>query len=237
MSRPSGSVFPYSKVCNLAADTLQLTSYMAAIDQVPIVMVDQNPIRKWEYAMALRAIHGWRNDHAPDGPLHVCDVGGAQSGFWQVLAPLSPDKYIVIVDPAAPHGHVNAVPGAKHIIYPCGIEEYATPVPERRNSFDVLTVISVIEHVEQVKHFFRACHTILRPGGLLFFTADYWDAEGPDTAHFHWMRQRIYNDSRIKKLLADLRDLGFQSFGHADWSYHGNQVYDYSIVGVAMVKK
>jgi cyclopropane fatty-acyl-phospholipid synthase-like methyltransferase len=95
----------------------------------------------------------------------------------------------------------------------------------------------VIEHVEEIRKFFRACHMLLKPGGLLFLTTDYWDAEGDDTAHFHWMRKRIYNAERMRKLQGDLRELGYASFGQADWAYHGPQVYDYAVCSTAMVKK
>lgn len=232
----------YSKAANVAGDLPQLSEFTGQLDRYPDVLEGQHAIRKWEYAMALRTIQAWEVtqpvvvEASRDRPQHVvplciCDVGGAGSNFWQVLTRLTSED-ILILDPTGPE-LPDRLPQRQ--VFRETVEEYTRHAP--LGQFDTLTAISVIEHVTQVKHFFRACHALLKPGGLLFFTTDYWDAEGPDTAHFHWMRQRIYNAGLIRKLLEDLREVGFQSFGEADWSYHGPQCYDYSVCSVAMVKK
>jgi SAM-dependent methyltransferase len=166
-------------------------------------------------------------------PLQILDVGGAGSNFWQTLTAITSET-VILVDPnhkQAPAG------GAEANIewFSSSIEDFAAATAHMR--FDVATCISVVEHVDIIRPFFRAIHMLLKPGGLLFLTTDFWDSHGPDVAHFHWMRKRIYNEETIKRLLEDLRALGFRSFGESDWSYHGHQLYDYSIASAAMVRK
>ena len=237
--RLAGSALPYSKVCDLVGDAEQLDPFFAQVACHPDALTGQHAIRRWEYAMALRTITAWAAqqvftaplDAPPMSPLQICDVGGAGSNFWQVLTGVTSED-IQLVDPSCPREVTEL---GQRQMFCGGVEEYAATAPH--GQFDILTCISVIEHVEEVRKFFRACHMLLKPGGLLFLTTDYWDAEGPDTAHFHWMRTRIYNAERMRKLQGDLRELGYASFGQADWAYHGPQVYDYSVCSAAMVKK
>ena len=190
--------------------------------------------------MALYAIQGWYQAQVSQvtqvgiPPFQICDVGGAGSNFWQVLAGLTSEP-VVVVDPTTTQQTLRGHLGGVGEVIKDSVEHFVTYA--HHGQFDILTCISVIEHVEEVRKFFRACHMLLKPGGLLFLTTDYWDAEGDDTAHFHWMRKRIYNDERMRTLLGGLRELGYASLGQADWSYKGPQVYDYSIASAAMVKK
>lgn len=48
----------------------------------------------------------------------------------------------------------------------------ATSFPDR--SYDVAVSISVIEHGVDLDAFFREAYRLLKPGGLLFVTTDYW---------------------------------------------------------------
>lgn len=184
--------------------------------------------------MALYTIQGWQEGrHALDrgNPLQICDIGGAGSNFWQLLTTLTSEP-VILIDPDFPE-EIEARPqGAP--AFRRTIESYAAQA--RHDQFDILTCISVIEHVAELRPFFRAARMLLKPGGLLFLTTDYWGAEGPDVAHFNWMRKRIYNQTLLRKLLASLRELGYASFGQADWAYPGNQLYDYSVVSAALVK-
>lgn len=239
--RRPDSPLPCSKVMS-AEDYHQLSAELQTLDRYPDVLLGQHPVRRWEYAMAHYAMRQWAEwywaEHPTatdrDSPREILDVGGAGSNFWQTLLSVTSER-IIIIDPAAPHNHVQATPTGRYTIHACPVEEYAATA--RHDRFDIVTCISVIEHVEEVRPFARAIKMLLKPGGLLFLTTDFWDAEGEDTAHFHWMRKRIYNAHRMVRLLGDLRELGFRSFGESDWSYHGHQVYDYSVASAAMVKK
>lgn len=242
---------PYSTVCDLPGQAEALTDFYAIVDRYPDAIKNQHAIRRWEYAMALSALTGWQlakvlpaivaanEARKVDGlcrtvscaPSQICDVGGAGSNFWQVLTEVTSEE-ILLIDPKAP---VSGKPAGRCRLYAGSVEEYAANYPH--GQFDILTCISVIEHVKEVRPFLRACHMLLKPGGLLFLTTDFWDADGPDTAHFHWMRERIYTADSIRALLISSHPLGFVSVGATDWHYHGPMVYDYSVASLALVKK
>lgn len=228
------SPLPCTKVMS-PLDFAQLQAEVEILDDLPAVLDGQHAIRRWEYAMALHALGLWR-DVTSTPALAICDVGGAGSNFWQALHAGEPDASILRLDPSlpTPDGQPGVIHYPDHIDAAYGVEEWAQRLPA---SADVVTCLSVLEHLPDVPAACRALHRLLRPGGLLVLTVDYWDCEGPDTAHFHWMRQRIYNAGRLRKLLGFLREIGFRSFGPpADWAYHGHQVYDYSVAALALVK-
>lgn len=229
MTDPVPAPLPLSKPADLTGDAAALAPFTAQVDAHPAALEGQHPIRRWEYAMALYAIQEWQRGVGKAGPL-IADVGGAGSQFWQLLTAVTRER-IVSIDPA------NVPTSAEAYTHPYvgTVEEYA--VDNYHGQFDVLSCISVIEHVVDLRPFFRACHMLLKPGGLLFLTTDYWDADGPDVAHFHWMRHRIYNAERIRRLVCTLRELGFASLGKANWNYPGNQLYDYSVASLAVTRK
>lgn len=232
-------IFPCSKPCDLLKDAEALTPFYAMIDQSPAALDGQHPIRRWEYAMALAAIDQWnlarreRDGTIPLGQaLTIGDVGGAGSNFWQVLVGLTSEP-VLLIDPHAPP---SGKPEGACLLYTGSVEEYAANYSH--NQFDLLTCISVIEHVTDLRPFFRACHMLLKPGGLLFLTTDYWDAEGDDTAHFHWMRERIYHEQSLTRLITSVRELGFARMGASRWRpYPGPMVFDYSVASLALVRK
>jgi SAM-dependent methyltransferase len=177
--------------------------------------------RRWEYAMALYVWTAWegaREDRGCFGYTPVAiDVGGAGSPFAEVFRRWRPGVAIEVVDPS-----VN-----------CAIEDWPEDEP-----LDAVFCVSTLEHIPEPKPFLRACVTRLRPGGLLFLTVDYWDCEGPDTAHFHWMRKRIYNRTSLEDVRSFLKTLRVQRFGGVDTRYHGNHVYGtYTFASLALRKE
>jgi SAM-dependent methyltransferase len=202
----------------------------------------QHEARWWEYAMAHRAIATWYESvgeylegRSPQviagtgGPLLLADVGGAGSRFAQSLVALTSED-ILTIDPEPRAADLSRV-----VPYVGTVEQFAAQMSH--NQFDCLTAISVIEHLENVIPFLRACHMLLKPGGLLFLTTDCWNKEGEDVAHFHWMRKRIYTPESLGRLMKRCRELGFGAGSRCDWTYHGDTVYDYSFASLAMVKR
>lgn len=184
----------------------------------------QHPMRKWEYGMAMKASCQWLDaaryilpwgtslSDWPGGSW--LDVGGAGSPFSNWVTELTPFTCEVL-DPK------TSVP----------IESYAGPAAY------VITAISTIEHTTDDLAFLRACIKNLRPGGLLFLTTDCWDGQEKDTAHFHWMRERIYTERSFQALVASAERVGLRQFGGADYHYHGAQVYDYTFGCATFVRE
>jgi len=233
MKRPS---IPLSKCMDLPRDYLLLAPELELVDKHHATE-GQAEERRWEYAMAHRAISEWRvaqqqADGWEDHPLRACDVGGAGSKFALTLAEVM--SAVDVVDPALTlHGPLHGL-----TFFPTDLWQHGAT--QAHDQYDVLTAISVLEHVpdQEVRRFLRSAKMLLRKGGLLFLTMDCWNCTGPDTAHFHWMRERIYNPDLIRALQQTLRELGFLSFGVGDWAYSGNHLFgSYSFASLAMIRK
>ncbi len=107
-------------------------------------------------------------------------------------------------------------------------------------AFEVVTCISVLEHVPDLDNFVNHLVRVTAPGGLLFLTMDIWGepAHVPDKAHWHWMRKRIFSVDGWKGLAETAYLNGFRLLGDADWDYHDATLenWGYSLCSLALVK-
>lgn len=176
----------------------------------------QHPARKWEYAMALRAIIRWEQTH--HGLITAVDVGGAGSPFLGILG-AQLGSAVTVVDPKvnmtlAEHLHSGA------------------------RLANIVTCLSVLEHVEDLDQFLYHLGCLVAPGGLLFLTMDCWNGRGEDTAHFHWDRKRIFSMKAWRSIGGQGVQSAFEYLGDTDWLYHGDQLYgSYSFASLALVKR
>lgn len=235
MSTPRKELpFPLSK-CMDPQDIVALMDERDTVVRYD-AMIGQHEARWWEYSMAHLAINEWCTQHDTlygiGEPLKLADVGGAGSRFAQSLV-FQTSEDILLIDPLVTAEVIQECGRLAPV--PLSVEAYAAQAPH--GQLDCITAISVIEHLETVRPFLRACHMLLKPGGLLFLTTDCWNKEGEDVAHFHWMRKRIYNPETMGRLAMSAREVGYKSFGRTDWDYHGDHVYDYSFASLALVKR
>lgn len=198
---------PLNKTMDPIPDFALLAEECHYVDRYPWEGAE---LRRWEYAMALHAAYSWATTTEAFGrPLLAYDVGGNGSPLGSMLYDLA-GVDTRIVDPLDATSQKT-------------VEQLAMD-PRQHATADILCAISVIEHVAYPSHFFRACFQLLKPGGLLFLTTDCWHAEGPDTTHFHWMRTRIYNPDKLRKLVMEFKGVA-RRFGQTDWSNHGIHLY------------
>jgi len=176
-------------------DYEKLEHELAYVDRYAEELAGQGPHRRWEYAMALRVL----GDSAGKG---LClDVGGAGSPFWKMARDLL-GLDVRVVDPKT--------------TFP--LESCAASAP-------CVVCISVLEHVPDLYEFCSHLVRVTAPGGILFLTADIWNRSPyePDTAHYHWMRQRIFTPESWQHLAVWFAAVGFSAMGLTDWTYNGDQ--------------
>jgi hypothetical protein len=184
----------------------------------------QDPHRQWEYAFAIKAIQEWDWQRGPVGKVaEAYDIGGAGSPLLHMLEAMS-----ILTQVIDPKFNMNLSQVADLIR-----RQVAHPA-------EIVTCISTIEHVPDEAGFVHDLAEVVAPGGLLFMTADAWNGYpgSKDTAHFHWLRERIYCPESWQKLQKFFIDLGFQPFGETDWTYHGDQLYgSYTFCSMALRKE
>ncbi|EMY68696.1 class I SAM-dependent methyltransferase [Leptospira vanthielii] len=83
-----------------------------------------------------------------------------------------------------------------------------------KNHFSVITMVEVIEHIENPNLFFKELTRILKPGGLLLLqTANFdgWQAKKEGSKYHYYMPGHLfyYSDTILKKILTNL---GFNRF-------------------------
>ena len=200
---------PLSK-CLDPADFDLLPHELLRVDRYFASEREQHPMRRWEYAMALRAISTWWRTKTLN-VTHIVDVGGAGSPFWRMI-----DEDVKIVDPET----------SVDLAFYVSREPTLSPI---------VTCLSVLEHVDDLDRFLFHLSCLVAPGGLLFLTFDYCDGVDDDAYHFHWMRQRIFNEVRVARIIDQLRD--FRLLGTDDYRWHGPQVYDYTFASLALIKR
>lgn len=232
--------------CLDPADFDQLAEELVIVDRYFTSAREQHPMRRWEYAMALRALAIWHRGESVGSitDLEIYDVGGGGSPFQAIVqAALHRDDLdaVLVIDPAAEEAEAYVMP-------------LSQALRQHPSLGDAVFCLSVLEHVDDLDQFLYHLSCLVAPGGLLFLTMDSCDTYTSswswpvDMAHFHWMRKRIFSIERWKDLagdhggieepLIDAFDREFDLLGEADWTYHGHQLFGtYSFASLALVKR
>jgi hypothetical protein len=197
------------------ADYTELTEELRVVDQYGVD--GQHPHRRWEYGLALHSVWRWVEARGRQPAGECYDIGGAGSHFADMLNSWC-HQAVLVIDPRVSFS-LDAF---------CG--------PGARLT-DVVTCLSVIEHVETLDPFLYYLSCLVAPGGLLVLTFDYWNRCGPDTAQNHHLRERIFCPQSLARLRNTCAPLHLTTFGGFDPTWHGVQVHDYTVASLVLEKR
>jgi ubiquinone/menaquinone biosynthesis C-methylase UbiE len=83
--------------------------------------------------------------------------------------------------------------------------------------FDFITSISVIEHGVILKEFLMEMHRILKPGGALLISTDYWETPIDTSQKFPYLTEygpmKIFNCDEVKSFINNAKETGFEVLG------------------------
>jgi len=96
---------------------------------------------------------------------------------------------------------------------------------------------SVLDRIEEPRRFLRQTAAALVPGGLFWATFALWDATGEDVARGAALRSRIYDRLGWKRLVEEVRGLGYRTFGGVDLRYPGHTLGDHSLGALVVTKE
>lgn len=207
---------------------------VAEVDAVGIG--EQHPVRRWEYALALGAVRRWLAEQ----PVRLrwtryADVGGAGSPFDKML-----DRTLRVCSK-----HDKLVEGINIDPNSSGytLDKYLLETPRL---CDIVTCLSVIEHVDDLPRFLYHLSCLVRPGGLLVLTMDacgvetakYNECWPEDVFHFHWMRQRIFGPKQLEWLRRTMIDLQCCPVEPPHYVWPGpTDLYDYGAASLVLQKR
>ncbi len=196
-----------------------------------------NGVLKWEsdVELALRGLRRteakehpthWKNwdlwdfityitKHVPPNPsVRIFDAGCASSPLLYNLAELG-YKHLEGYDFDFPAG---LTPPHRHVKYTRGD---LTRTHFDFESFDIVTSLSVIEHGVDPEEYMREMSRILKPGGLLLTSTDYW----PQKVSTRWyprhltfgVKWTIHDQADIELFLKAGRRWGLEPVGNLDY--------------------
>lgn len=195
--------------------------------------------RYWEYGMAMEALTQWicRKRPAPWEQARIVDVGAGDSLFGPCLA-WNTKAAVEEIEPRAdcgPRRHeINSfLAGHKRgrLAWTQG------NLKQTIATWDAVFCLSVVEHVREQDDFWTTLPSLVREKGLLFLTTDVV----PDASkryHFDNLRAINYTTDMLRQRAAQILAQGFDWLGgEPDWEFHGAEVFDYSFMSLAMVRK
>ncbi len=91
--------------------------------------------------------------------------------------------------------------------------------------FDAVTCMSVIEHGVPLEAYLREMHRVLKPGGLLITSTDYYPAPIDTRDKFaHGAPIRIFSKEEMERIFAEAKACGFEATGEVELDATGRPI-------------
>jgi len=164
----------------------------------------EDPPKNWDSLAALKIICHHFGDNKKD--ISIMDAGG--EFYSSILPQLEVCGYSRL---KCVNLTMNESKRAGNIEYEYGD---ITDLPHGDASFESVTCLSVIEHGVDTSRFLQEMNRILKPGGLLIVSADYWEETvdaGGQMAFGHPFK--IFNREEMKLIARQAVACGFEPMG------------------------
>lgn len=194
----------------------------------------QHPLRRWEYAMALRAYMIWLGiDRTPETggwggmPVKVSDHGcctgmlapmmfwlGNEVWMYEVWSWGNQEEMALRQMEQVKSQAARGGGPYKMINRPLG------QLTEEDGGVDVAFCISTMEHIPNFEHAFKQYCATVNPGGMLFMTTDSAQDENDHYIANNVRAGTMFNKGIYEKLAGWAREQGFELLGgESDWSW------------------
>jgi len=148
----------------------------ANVDQAELRKFSDMAARWWDPQGPMRPLHDmnpvrleWINRLASVAGKRVLDVGCGAGVLAEAMAACGADVTgIDMASKALKVAQLHAIESGARVHYVEGTAEAAAA--ERAGSFDIVTCMEMLEHVPDPEQTVRACATLARPGGWVFFS-------------------------------------------------------------------
>ena len=179
--------------------------------------------RAWEYGLVLNALRKNKTKT-------VLDIGGNGSIFGPSVA--LQGMTVLQIDSCGTGK--RTVAQAKQLGLPLPFLQMDFFNYNEKRTFDAVTCISVLEHVQDDTKFFNHLLAFVAPGGLLALTVDFH----PSGKTFLRGHLRTYTEDSLWALIEIAEKKGFTLFnGDCDYTYRGANVYDLYTFASLIMKK
>lgn len=218
-------MIPLSKTMRMS-DFDELKPQLAEVDAVLAVLNGgdraQHSLRRWEYAMALKAFNRWNPKNEQRS---ISDHGCCTGMFGPMMVSLGHDVLSYEVW-AWGHQEEFATWQFEEVLRRGATGSYAWlhrplgQLTEEDNGVDAAYCISTMEHIPNFEVAFRQMAKTVNPGGMLFMTSDSAQDE-----HDHYIANNVragtmFNRGIYEKIAGWGREEGFKLMGDSsDWSW------------------
>jgi SAM-dependent methyltransferase len=227
------------------ADWAFLSPEVEEVDKVALYP-EQNLYRRWEYAMALKALRTAFAEERPDG-LCMTEFGSGPGSLGPLLFGLG--YTITLRDHWTVPGHEaflraelmkasERLPVRHMNFWVIQDGQLGQPIATRP-TYDAVFCISVLEHIRDYATAFRELIYYTRPGGLIFLTTDFAEDETDHYSHAGLRAGKMFTESTYRELYAIARGENCWLLGGGeDWKWRDacRLVYDYGFASMAFIR-